>query len=544
MTSWTRRELLRRLRAVAALPLLQALPACGDGSGDGDGDGESGTGEETGGDDLPVYEWEGELGPETIFECGVASGDPLPDGFIAWTRVCLPEDDGQAVEVFLEIALDAELTMRVAADYYASEPTRDQTVKIDVAGLEASTTYYYRFYAQGRVSPTARTKTAPEGMVDRLRFAVASCSSLAHGYFHAYARLAERGDIDLLVHLGDYIYEYPSGAYGNIRPYEPVTETITLGDYRMRYNQYRRDPDLQAAHHAHPFVVVWDDHETADNAWSGGAENHDDATEGDYPARRAVSSQAFFEWVPIREGEAGIIYRHLAYGDLVDLIMLDTRIIGRDEQTDDPDDLDNPDRTLLGDTQAAWLEERLANSTAKWKLLGQQVMMGQLKLVGAPNAEGGGTFLNLDQWDGYQASRNRLWNYVVDNEIDNFVVITGDIHTSWAIDLTFDPNEPTAYDASTGMGAIGTEFVVCAVTSPSIVSNTAIDFVKNANPHIHYIDLEQKGYMVLDITPERVQCDWYYVQDVTQTSGGAESWGKGYTVADGVPHVVEATSPA
>lgn len=537
MASMSRREMLRRLRAVAALPLLQALPGCGDDTG---GSGETGETGDTG-DDLPVYEWEGDPGPENIFECGVASGDPLPDGFIAWTRVSVPETT--AVEVFLEIATDANFDNRVAADYYASRPMGDQTVKIDVAGLEAGTTYYYRFYAQGRMSMTGRTKTAPADMVEHVRIGVASCSSLAHGYFHAYARMAERDDLDVVLHLGDYIYEYGNGEYGSIRTYEPPTETITLADYRTRYAQYRKDADLQALHAAHPMVIVWDDHESADNAYSGGAANHD-PSEGDFAMRRQDSTQAFFEWVPIREGEAGVIYRALAYGSLVDIIMLDTRIIGRDEQPESQSDLDNPDRNLLGDEQAAWLEERLGNSTAKWKLLGQQVMMGQLKLVAGTNAEGGGTYLNLDQWDGYQADRNRLWNYVVDNNIDNFVVVTGDIHTSWAIDLTFDPNEPTAYDPADGTGAIGTEFVCCSVTSPSIVSNSAVEFVQNANPHIHYIDLEQKGYMVLDITADRLQCDWYYVANHEDPAGGAETWGKGFTVADGVPHVVEASAPA
>ena len=527
--------MLRRLRAVAALPLLNAVAACAD---DGALDGE------TGGSDLPEYEYDGPLGPETLFEHGVASGDPLPDGFIAWTRVS-PAEDGSAampVEVFLEVAHDPDFTDRVAADYYASAPDRDHTVKIDVTGLEPGTIYYYRFFGLGRESRTGRVRTAPEGMVDRLKFAVASCSSLAHGWFHAYARIADRDDLDVVLHLGDYIYEYGDGEYGDVRNYDPPYETLVLDDYRRRYRQYRKDADLQDAHAAHAFVVVWDDHETADNAWSGGAENHD-ATEGDYADRRRDSTQAFFEWIPIREGEAGIIYRQLAYGDLVDIIMLDTRIIGRSEQGGAAD-IPDPDRSLLGDAQAAWLEDRLSNSAAQWKLLGQQVMMAQLKLVGATDAEGSGTFLNLDQWDGYGASRDRLWNFVLDQGIENFVVLTGDIHTSWANELTFDPNNPEVYDPATSAGALGVEFVCTAVTSPSIVSNSAIDFIQDANPQIRYIDLERKGYMVLDISPERIQCDWFYVADVTSPEGGAESWGKGWEVRSGMPKLIEAGSPA
>ena len=344
------------------------------------------------------------------------------------------------------------------------------------------------------------------------------------------------------MHLGDYIYEYGDGEYGDVRNYDPPYETLVLDDYRRRYRQYRKDADLQDAHAAHAFVVVWDDHETADNAWSGGAENHD-ATEGDYADRRRDSTQAFFEWIPIREGEAGIIYRQLAYGDLVDIIMLDTRIIGRSEQGGAAD-IPDPDRSLLGDAQAAWLEDRLSNSAAQWKLLGQQVMMAQLKLVGATDAEGSGTFLNLDQWDGYGASRDRLWNFVLDQGIENFVVLTGDIHTSWANELTFDPNNPEVYDPATSAGALGVEFVCTAVTSPSIVSNSAIDFIQDANPQIRYIDLERKGYMVLDISPERIQCDWFYVADVTSPEGGAESWGKGWEVRSGMPKLIEAGSPA
>src|SRR5690606_21080582 len=247
----TRRELLRRAGLLGAASLIPTFSACtppgsedGETGETGETDGTDGT-DETGdeGDGLPEYSWDGDPGPETIFSHGVASGDPLTDSVILWTRVSPAADE--SVELFFEVAIDPGFEMRVAADWIpATDADRDYTVKIDIDGLEAGATYYYRFYAQGRVSPIGRTRTAPDGAVDHLRFAVCSCSSYAHGYFHAYAEIAGQADLDAVIHLGDYIYEFENGTYGNVREYDPPYEIVTLDDYRRRYRHYRLDRDL------------------------------------------------------------------------------------------------------------------------------------------------------------------------------------------------------------------------------------------------------------------------------------------------------------
>lgn len=551
--SISRRELIRRASALAA---ASSVTACGDdgppGSSSGGTTGTAGSTEtdfassgelasttavdgssSTAGEDdgLPRYEYEGEPGPETMFSHGVASGDPLADGVILWTR--LSPESGDAVESFFEVALDPEFDMRVAADYLDSNPERDQTIKLDVAGLQPGTTYYYRFYALGRVSPIGRTRTAPAGGVDRVRFAVCSCSSLAHGYFHAYRRVAERPDLDLVVHLGDYIYEYGTGQYGEVRDYEPPTEIVSLDDYRARYAQYRRDPDLQELHRQHPMVAVWDDHESANNAYRDGAENHD-MTEGDWEERKAAVFRAYAEWMPLREGAQAVIYRALPYGDLMHLIMLDTRLTGRDEQPDDlgdPELLDDPDRQLLGMEQEAWLTDELAGASAQWKIVGQQVVMAEVILGEGP--------FNQDQWDGYRAARGRFYDRA--EASGNVVVLTGDIHSSWAFDLAADP--AGGYDPADGTGSVGVEFVAPAISSPGFPFNAAAALLAT-NPHLKWIDVDQRGYVLVDVDSERVQASWWFVEDVESTAGGAEVLGAVWAVRDGTNFLVEEDSPA
>ena len=328
---------------------------------------------------------------------------------ILWTRVTGSADD--PVDVFYEVAHDPLFTDRVAADYVQTDSSRDFTVKIDLEGLEANTTYYYRFFSLGIESPIGRTKTAGES--ERLRIGVASCASLAHGYFHGYARMAERADLDFVVHLGDYIYEYGNGEYGELRTYEPPTEIISLSDYRTRYAQYRREVQLQDCHRQHPMIVVWDDHETANNSYRDGAENHS-MDEGDWEQRKADAYQAFAEWLPIREGMPGIIYRALPYSDLLHLIMLDTRIVGREVQVPSPDVADDPARHLLGPQQEMWLEGQLGQG-GQWKLIGQQVMVAQLRAGEIP--------FNSDQWDGYPDAQQRFLDMIAG--VDDVVVITG-----------------------------------------------------------------------------------------------------------------------
>jgi len=551
--SISRRELMRRASALSLSAASSSLTGCGDdGGGAGSESGTTGSGttggstgepesssgdiptttaadsSSSGGDDgLPHYEYDGEPGPEGLFSHGVASGDPLLDAVILWTRLT-PDEDG-AVEAFFEVALDPEFDMRVAADYIDSVPDRDHTIKLDVEGLSPGTTYYYRFFSLGRESAIGRTRTAPDGAVDRLRVAVCSCASLAHGYFHSYRRVAERTDLDVVIHLGDYIYEYGTGEYGELREYEPATEIVSLGDYRTRYAQYRRESDLQEMHRQHPMVAVWDDHESADNSYRDGAGNHQPMTEGEWEDRKAAAYQAYAEWMPFREGAQGVIYRSLPYGDLMHLIMLDTRIVGRDEQPDDltdPELLDDPDRQLLGMEQEAWMVDQVSNSTAQWKLIGQQVVMAEVILGEGP--------FNADQWDGYRAARSRFYDLA--GSTDNVVVLTGDIHSSWAFDLAVDP--AGTYDPDDGSGSVGVEFVVPAVSSPGFPLNAAPALLAT-NPHLRWIDIRERGYLILDVDTDRVQASWWFVEDVESLDGGGESLAAVWAVRDGTDHLEE-----
>ena len=273
-----------------------------------------------------------------VFIHGVASGDPRADRVILWTRVEAPP--GSTPEVAWEISSDERFHRIEARGTLATGAARDYTVKIDAQGLHPGRTYYYRFSARGERSPIGRTRTPRAGSVRHLRLAIASCANLPFGYFNVYRRIAERADLDGVLHLGDYLYEYQNGRYGNgtalDRIPEPDREVVTLDDYRHRHAQYKRDPDLQEAHRQHPFITVWDDHEFANNTWRDGAENHNpDRGEGEWAARRAAAVQAYLEWMPIREDLATRrprIYRSFAFGDLADLIMLDTRLLDRDEQ--------------------------------------------------------------------------------------------------------------------------------------------------------------------------------------------------------------------
>lgn len=497
-------------------------------------------------DSLDDYRYDGPLGPETLFQHGVASGDPLTDAVILWTRLTAEE---ASVEVWWEIGVDTAFRRRVQVGTLTTDARRDFTVKIDVQGLEPGKTYYYRFKALGRTSPIGRTRTAPTGDVSRLRFGVVSCASLAHGYFHVYRELAEELDLDAIFHLGDYIYEYGNSSYGSIREYEPDHEIVTLDDYRTRYSQYRRDPDLQAIHRQHPFITVWDDHESANNSYKDGAENHDPETEGAWEARKAAAIQAYTEWLPIRDGEDGKIFRSFSYGNLADLIFLDTRLWGRDEPNDrliGPAPEEEPGRTLLGEDQATWLEDQLKLSQARWKVVGQQVMMAHLKAAGAPNSEGGGSLVNHDQWQGYPGSQRRFLGLLEQEHIDDVVVLTGDIHSGWANDLSLDPNEPTAYDPESGHGSLAVEFVTSSVTSPGFPAGLEqiVQAALAENPHIQYANVTQRGYVILDLSQERAQGAYYVYDDITQPSGATRSLDAVYATRSGENHLVREETPA
>jgi len=468
--------------------------------------------------------------PTGPFQHGVASGDPFPDSVVIWTRI---SEASGALDVAWELSTGTDFAVLAASGTFRTDAARDHTVKVIAEGLEAGTTYYYRFRSGTDTSPIGRTRTAPSGAADRLRFAIASCSSLAHGYFHGYRRIAERADLDAVIHLGDYIYEYGSGGYGKIRSYEPPNEIVSLADYRTRYAQYRRDPDLLEAHRQHPFITTWDDHETANNAWRDGAENHDPG-EGAWADRLAAASQAYREWMPFRESSGGALFRSLGYGELAELVVLDTRVHGRDEQVEATDPaLTSETRQLLGADQEAFLLERLRTSTARWKLVCQQVMMANLPI-----------FLNTDQWDGYPAQRQRLYDALTEGPISDVVVLTGDIHTSWAADLA---PEAATYDPNTGAGAVAVEVVTPAITSPGFpeaLARSLAPTIEERAPHFRYFDLTQRGYVVLDLDAARCQAAFFHIDDVTDWRAGAETMSFALDCPAGAAHWSEASAAA
>ncbi len=521
------------------------------------------------------------------FYHGVASGDPTPDGVVLWTRVTPPTDTELSVR--WRVATDPLLADVVQSGTARTDRTLDYTVRVTVDGLAAGTTYYYGFQALGASSITGRTRTAPDAAVDQLRFAVTSCSNYQQGYFNAYRGVAARADLDAVLHLGDYFYEYGAGIYGDEtliegdRSHTPLSETVTLADYRLRHSLYKLDPDLRAAHQQHPWVTVWDDHETANDSWEDGAENHNEflgldpvsgdslfAQEGTWQNRRNEAAQAYFEWLPLRrtgvDGASDRIYRRLSYGPLAELTMLDTRLEGRDQQLSSKTDavagtvevdttrwLD-PDRTLLGPAQREWLLDGLAASTAQWKVIGNQVMMTQLAFN--PFAAGANApFTNLDAWDGYPAERERVLTAIRDGAIDDVVVTTGDIHTTWASDLPVQPFG--GYDPASGAGSVAVEFVTPSVTAANLNENlglppeavpedvpTASELgLAAAYPQLKTVELDEHGYFVLDLTPARAQADWFYVNDIRRPDSD-ERFSRSFFTAAGENHLQPSATAA
>lgn len=475
------------------------------------------------------------LNASPAFGHGVASGDPLPDAVILWTRVT-PETEGP-VEVRWVVASDPELRDELFEGTFTTGPERDYTVKVDVTGLSPATTYYYRFFALGGRSLVGRTRTAPSGAVERARFGVVSCSSFGHGWFHVYRHLATE-DVDVVLHLGDYIYEYATDDYGSQRAYEPANETVSLSDYRTRYAHYRRDRDLQAIHQQHPFICIWDDHESTNNSHRDGADNHQ-ASEGSWEERKAVAYQAYVEWLPVREQEEGKIWRAFSWGTLADLYMLDTRIWGRDAPPEGAGDADDPTRQILGEDQERWLTEGLEASTATWKIVGQQVMVGQLN--GGP-VDMFSPF-NLDQWDGYGAARARLFDLL--ESVENPIVLTGDIHSHWAIELARDPFDPEAYDPSTGAGVVGVELVTSAVSSPALpeprLGASLEAGFRRGNPHLKHINFIRRGWITLDVTRTTSQADFWEIDGVEADDAGDASFRIAFTVTSGTPRLEQAS---
>jgi alkaline phosphatase D len=479
------------------------------------------------------------------FTHGVASGDPLQDRVILWTRVLPGSGRAETVDVQWQVASDSAFETLVAAGGTQTGPERDFTVKVDATGLQAGLPYFYRFIVDGVTSPVGRTRTLPSAGVAQARLAVVSCSNYPQGYFNVYREVAAR-DCDAVLHLGDYIYEYADGGYANAemldkgRHVQPEHEIVSLEDYRMRYGLYRSDADLQAVHQAHPFICVWDDHEITNNTFVTGAQNHNpDQGEGPFAARRRAAIQAFHEWLPIREQSSiddGIIYRSFDIGDLATLIMLDTRLVARDEQLTHDMNIDtlrrglaDPARTVLGSDQHAFLETELRRSSAAgipWQVIGQQVIMGRKEIPQVSDEAFAGDVpdryrmlrergqmglpLNLDAWDGYPADRERVLALFREHA-NNAVVLAGDTHSAWAFDLHDDSGE-----------AIAVEFGTPSVTSPGFENFMPLPEAElvaafmRSSPEMRYMRGLGRGWMELDITRERVSTQFFYVSTVRE----------------------------
>ena len=458
--------------------------------------------------------------PESrLFRHGVASGDPLTDRVVIWTRVTSPAG---ATRVRWRIGTDEKLSNVVATGTVQTSPLRDHTVKVDVPGLKPGRGYYYAFDADGDTSVIGRTKTLPKDSVDRVRLASVSCSNYPAGYFNVYRCVANRADLDAVLHLGDYIYEFANGVYGDGagsgRIPMPAGEASTLADYRLRYATYRTDIDLQAAHAAHPFIVVWDDHEIVNDAWRGGAPTHK-GSEADWRVRQGAAYQAYLEWMPVRESTApGIrLYRDFRFGRLVDLLMLDTRGL-RDQQAPLRDSIaaSVPGRTLLGADQETWLFNSLQRSQGSgtaWRMLGQQILF-------APLAPTGTAPQNTDVWDGYPAARARVFDFLEREKISDLAVLTGDIHSSWAMDVPRNPFR--GYSPQSGAGSIAVEFVTPAISSPPFFAEPryreASTLLRLAAPHLKYLEGDSRGYMLLDVDRKAIRADWYFVPTVEKRS--------------------------
>jgi alkaline phosphatase D len=496
---------------------------------------------------------------DPVFTHGVASGDPLADRVVLWTRVAPARAREHPVQ--WEVALDAGFHQVVRRGTAFAQPRADWTVKVDVDGLPAGQRLHYRFSARGR-SIAGRTRTLPVGPSAQARFAVFSCSNFPAGYFHAYAEAARVEDLDAAIHLGDYIYEYGIDGYASQdaaalgRLSDPVHETVTLADYRRRYAQYRSDPDLQALHAAVPFIGVWDDHEITNDVWLDGAQNHQPETEGPFALRKAAAIRVYHEWMPTRVPDPqrpDHIYRSFGWGDLVDLHMLDTRVVGRERQLSYADytraggfdaarfatDLGNPARQLLGAEQTAWLARQLAGGRARWTMLGQQVLMARMSIP-APLVLGQISFTdytrllvkaqtapqtltaqeravlaqpaipyNLDAWDGYAAARETVLGLARLND-KNLVVLAGDTHNAWASDLQ-----------DLAGRQIGVEFATHSVSSPGLE-----EYFPNENPvavaaglpqiigPLVWADTHNRGYLLVTATPDECRAEWRFVSTV------------------------------
>lgn len=491
----------------------------------------------------------------TGFTHGVASGEPGQSSVLLWTRFVA---DGQT-SLTWEVSESATFAAPVAQGSAEAQPGRDFCVKALASGLQPDRWYYFRFVApDGSSSDIGRTRTLPMEGTGRFRLGVFSCSNFAFGHFNAYAHAAVANDFDLAVHLGDYIYEYPRGTYPSIdqahpeRGLWPENEIVTLADYRLRYATYRADPDLRRLHQMYPMIAIWDDHESANDSWKDGAQNHQPEIEGEWSVRKAIAKRVYREWMPVSDQP----YATYEVGDLATLFRLDTRLEGREEQFDlgkllaaseNPQaamealskfregQWTTPDRQLLGMAQERWLADGLKASQGEgkvWQVLVQQVLMGKLytppsilegladdapdfvrrRALAAALASEAGLPANMDAWDGYPAARARLFEAALDANA-NLLVLTGDTHNAWGFELAH------------GTEKVGVEFGVTSVSSPGLESNLSAmdpkDFSKAAiarNAELVWADTAQRGYAMVELTRDKAVTEFRFTQGVRTRS--------------------------
>jgi len=499
------------------------------------------------------------------FTHSVASGEPGQDSMLFWTRYVPASGDSARLRV--EVSETPDFARIVGGGAVVTGAWRDWTAKIMVDGLKPGVRYHYRFVApDGSFSPAGRSRTLPAGPVAQYGIAIFSCANLPFGYFNAYAHAASRDDIDLALHLGDYFYEYKNGGYaprggavGNRLPL-PESETIHLADYRLRYASYRSDPDLQALHAAKPMIVQWDDHESANDSWEGGAENHD-RDEGDWTERKAAAIQAFEEWMPVSENYWG----SYDIGTLATFFRTESRLLYRTRQPEverlltAPDPVkaltafrdgawQDPAATMLGTEQETWLGHALRTSVKsgqRWQLVGFGTILGKLvmpkdtlsmlrgetpertrqRIQAGQIAAGLGLPFNYDSWGGYPAARARFLKSAQAAGA-NLLVLCGDSHNGWAFDLGQD-GKPA-----------GVEFAGHSVTSPGYETSLSADPKQLAaalvatNDELKWCDTSRRGYMALTLTPDQARNDWVFVDTVLQHTPAA-SVGHSATVARG-----------
>ncbi len=457
------------------------------------------------------------------FWYGVASGDPTTSSVMLWTHIRNDQPQQPTIDVNWEVATDEQFTQIATSGTFTTSMATDWTVKPEATGLNAGTIYYYRFEdGSGNYSVVGRTKTAPSAGVSKVRFAVASCSSIFSGYFNAYGRIAELNDIDLVIHLGDYIYEFIDEDE-RIRIPTPEladpSDNNTVQEWRDQHKYYLLDPDLRAARQMHPWTVMWDNHDAKRQAPAAGVQ-----AEQEYTANR--------EYFP---SDTVANYRTLKYGGLVDVIMLDMQFLRGDTL------LSGTGQSILGNTQETWFYNELANSTAKWRIIGSQKMFGRY-FVGEEFPMGSNGFFSTNAWDGFPESRNEVLDQILLNDPDNNIFISGDSHISYAADIPRDPTNDTVYIKETGEGSLAVEFLPTSISRGNFdefgigqqIIDILIDASLDMNPNHFYMEGVQHGYGIMEINADSTIAQYYYSEILQQTN--VETKGQKLVVMDGDNH--------